>query len=65
MLIIYNIQTNIFINRIMNSHILFYFQSMLFIGNVTLRTIFFCCLLPFPYCLKKMYFCHIIKIIPL
>ena len=46
MLIIYNIQTNIFINRIMNSHILFYFHSMLFIGNVTPRTIFFCCLLP-------------------
>lgn len=38
MLITYNIQTNIFINRIMNSHILFYFHSMLFIGNVTSQT---------------------------
>lgn len=38
MLIIFNTQTNIFINRNMNSDILLYFHSMLFIGNVTSQT---------------------------
>ena len=59
MLIIFNTQTNIFINRIMNSHILFYFHSMLFIGNVTPRTKIFFLL---PLASKKCIFAAISKL---
>ena len=51
MLIIYNIQTNIFINRVMNIfiHNLVFIHKYAFQGNVTPRT--FVCLLSFAFCL--------------